>query len=245
MTTSVEYGLNKSDRIPPLESGDRLTRHEFERRYTAMPHIKKAELVEGVVYLASPLRFQRHAEPHSLLMVWLGTYKVMTKGVRIGDNATVRLDLDNEPQPDVVLLIDERLGGQAHISDDDYIEGAPELVAEVAASSAANDLHDKKRVYRRNGVQEYIVWQTLENQLDWFSLQNGEYVPLKADAEGVIKSRVFPGLWLATRALLAGDMTKVVAVLQQGLNSTEHAAFLQRLSRPLRGNSKAKVISQN
>ncbi len=230
MTTSVEHGLNKSDLIPPLESGDRLTRHEFERRYTAMPHIKKAELVEGVVYLASPLRFQRHAEPHSLLMVWLGTYKVMTQGIRIGDNATVRLDLDNEPQPDVVLLIDERLGGHAHISDDDYIEGAPELVAEVAASSAANDLHDKKRAYRRNGVQEYIVWQTLDNQLNWFSLQNCEYIPLEADADGVIKSQVFPGLWLATPALLAGDMTKVLAVLQQGLNSKEHAAFVQQLS---------------
>ncbi len=230
MTTSVEHGLNKSDHIPPLESGDRLTRHEFERRYTAMSHIKKAELIEGVVYLASPLRFRSHGKPHGQLNTWLGIYQVSTPNVELADNATVRLDLDNEPQPDVVLLIDERLGGQAHISDDDYIEGAPELVAEVAASSAANDLHDKKRAYRRNGVQEYIVWQTLENQLNWFSLENGEYVPLEADADGVIKSQVFPGLWLATPALLAGDMTKVVAVLQQGLNSTEHAAFVQRLS---------------
>ena len=230
MTTSVEHGLNKSDRIPPLESGDRLTRHEFQRRYIAMPHIKKAELIEGVVYLASPVRFRSHGEPHGHLITWLGIYQVPTLGLELGNNPTVRLDLDNELQPDAVLLIDERLGGQAHISDDDYIEGAPELVVEVAASSAANDLHDKKRAYRRNGVQEYIVWQTLENQLDWFSLQNGEYVPLEADPNNVIKSRVFPGLWLATRALLAGDMTKVVEVLQQGLNSTEHAAFVQQLS---------------
>ncbi|MBW4633407.1 MAG: Uma2 family endonuclease [Iphinoe sp. HA4291-MV1] len=230
MTASTEHSSTIGNSIPPLESGDRLTRHEFERRYTAMPHIKKAELIEGVVYLASPLRFQHHAEPHSLLMVWLGTYRVMTQGVRLGDNATVRLDLDNEPQPDAVLFIDEKLGGQARISSDDYIEGAPELVAEVAASSTSIDLHDKKRAYRRNGVQEYIVWQILDNKLDWFSLQNGEYVPLKVDTDGVIKSQVYPGLWLALPALLAGDMTKVLAVLQEGLNSTEHAVFVKQLS---------------
>jgi Uma2 family endonuclease len=230
MTTSVEPGLNRSDRIPPLESGDRLSRLEFEQRYMAMPHIKKAELVEGVVYVASPLRFKSHGKPHGRLIIWLGNYQISTPGVELGDNSTVRLDLDNEPQPDVVLLIDDKCGGQAHISEDDYIEGAPELVAEVAASSAANDLHDKKKAYRRNGVREYIVWQTLDNRLDWFSLQNGEYVTLTADEAGIIKSRVFPGLWLAVRALLAGDMNAVLSVLQQGLNSPEHAAFVRQLS---------------
>jgi Uma2 family endonuclease len=228
MTASIERSLNK---IPPLESGDRLSRHEFERRYIAMLHLKKAELIEGVVYVSSPLRFKSHGQPHGDLIIWLGTYKVSTPGVELGDNATVRLDLDNEPQPDVLLLIDERLGGQAKISEDDYIEGAPELVAEVAASSASNDLYDKKRAYRRNGVQEYIVWQILENKVDWFSLQNDEYVTLEADANGVVKSRIFPGLWLDMTALLTGEMTKVLAVLQQGLNSTEHQAFVERLSR--------------
>ena len=227
MTASVK----KNVPIPPLESGDRLTRHEFEHRYHAMPDTKKAELIEGVVYVASPLRFRRHAEPHSLLIVVFGTYMIMTPGVRIGDNATVRLDFDNEPQPDVVLLIDETLGGQAHISDDDYIEGAPELVAEVAASSAANDLYDKKKAYRRNGVKEYIIWQSLENKLDWFSLQNGEYVSLEPGADGVIKSRVFPGLWLDVQALRTGEMTQVLAVLQNGLNSQEHQVFVQQLSK--------------
>jgi Uma2 family endonuclease len=145
--------------IPPLENGDRLTRHEFERRYQAMLHIKKAELIEGVVYLASPLRFSSHAEPHSNLVGWLWTYQIATSGVRLGIEPTVLLDQDNEPQPDGVLLIPESAGGQSRLNQDDYIEGAPELVAEVAASSAAKDLHDKKKAYRRNGVKEYIVWQ--------------------------------------------------------------------------------------
>ncbi len=227
MTASVK----KNVPIPYLESGDRLTRHEFEHRYHAMPDTKKAELIEGVVYVASPLRFNSHGKPHGNLIGWLWTYKVSTPGVELGDNATVRLDLDNEPQPDVVLLIDESLGGQARISSDDYIEGAPELVAEVAASSAANDLYDKKKAYRRNGVKEYIVWQSLENKLDWFSLQNDEYVSLEPGADGVIKSQVFPGLWLDVQALCAGEMTQVLAVLQNGLNSQEHQVFVQQLSK--------------
>ncbi len=216
MTTFARRNVNK---IPLLESGDRLTRHEFERRYTAMPDNKKAELIEGIVYMASPLRIRSHGEPHANLILWFGTYKIAVPGLILGDNSTVRLDLDNEPQPDVVLFIDEKFGGRARISDDDYIEGAPELVAEVAASSASNDLHDKKNAYRRNGVLEYIVWQVFENKLDWFYLQDGEYVSLEPDTEGVIKSKIFPGLWLAASALLTGDMNQVIQVLQQGLKT--------------------------
>lgn len=216
--------------VPPLENGDRLNQLEFERRYNLMPHVKKAELVEGVVYMASPLRFEAHAEPHGDLIIWLGNYKVATPGVRLGDNPTVRLDLDNEPQPDAVLLIDASAGGQSYLGEDGYIEGAPELVAEIAASSAAIDLGDKKRAYRRNGVQEYIVWQVFDQKIDWFSWQNGDYVSLLPDEDGVIRSSIFPGLWLQVAAMLDGNMVQVIAVLQAGLNSVEHQAFVQRLA---------------
>ena len=215
--------------VPPLENGDRLTSHEFERRYQAMTGVK-AELIEGIVYMASPLRIRSHGEPHGNLILWLGTYKITIPGLILGDNSTVRLDLDNEPQPDVVLLFDDKNGGQARISEDDYIEGAPELVAEVAASSASNDLHDKKNAYRRNGVLEYIVWQVFENKIDWFYLQNGEYIFLEPNAEGIIKSNIFPGLWLATSAFLAGEKNQVIKVLQKGLNSPEHTEFINQLS---------------
>jgi Uma2 family endonuclease len=154
--------------VLPLESGDRLTRAEFERRYDAMPHIKKAELIEGVVYVPSPVRSASHAQRHGLIITWLGVYAAATPGVELNDNATVRLDLDNEPQPDALLRLHERLGGQTRLSPDDYIEGGPELVAEIAASSAAYDVHDKLRVYRRNQVQEYLVWQVHEHRLDWW-----------------------------------------------------------------------------
>jgi Uma2 family endonuclease len=215
--------------VPLLESGDRLSRREFERRYSAMPDVKKAELIEGVVYVASPVRARSHSQPHAAIIGWLFAYSIATPGTGLYDNAIVRLDLDNEPQPDACLRFES--GGQSWISDDDYIEGAPELIVEIAASTAANDLHDQKRVYRRNGVQEYLVWQVLEQKLDWFYLQDGEYVPIEPDAEGIIRSRVFPGLWLAVSHLLAGSMAHVLAVLQTGLNSAEHEEFSRLLQR--------------
>ena len=218
--------------IPQLESGDRLNRYEFERRYNAMPHLKKAELIEGVVYMAAALRFRSHGQPHGRLITWLGVYQSSTPGVELGIEPTVRLDLDNEPQPDAVLLIEEQCGGQARLSEDDCVEGAPELVAEIAASSAAIDLGDKKRAYRRNGIKEYIVWQVFEQKLDWFYLQEGEYVLLPVDEHGVIRSREFPGLWLAVEDLLAGNMAQVLAVLQEGLASPEQSVFVQQLSQP-------------
>ncbi|MBE9077023.1 Uma2 family endonuclease [Romeria aff. gracilis LEGE 07310] len=217
--------------LPPLENGDRLNRDEFERRYGAMLNVKKAELIEGVVYMAAALRFRSHGQPHGHLITWLGVYESMTTGVALGDNPTVRLDLENEPQPDAVLLIEEQSGGRVRLSEDDYIEGAPELVAEIAASSAAIDLRDKKRAYRRNGAQEYIVWQVFEQKLDWFYLEAGGYRPLPVDADGFIRSRVFPGLWLAVADLLAGNMVKVLSGLQSGLATPEHALFVQQLSR--------------
>jgi Uma2 family endonuclease len=223
MVTTPESRLS----ILPLENGDRLSRSEFERRYEAMPHVRKAELIEGVVYMAAALRIKSHGQPHGRLTTWLGVYEALTPGVVLGVEPTVRLDLENAPQPDAVLLVP---GRQATIGADDYIEGAPELMVEVAASSVAIDLHDKKRAYRRNQVQEYIVWRTLDQQLDWFMLQADEYVAQQVDAQGIIRSRVFPGLWLAVSALLAGEMTTVLSVLQQGLSSPEHQAFVQQLS---------------
>jgi Uma2 family endonuclease len=216
--------------IPPLENDDYLTRDEFERRYNAMPKTIKAELIEGRVFISSPVRRKSHGNPDNKIATWVGFYSAHTLGVAAANNSTVHLDEINEPQPDVLLIIEEHFGGQAVINADDYLEGAPELAVEVAASSATYDLRDKKEAYRRNGVQEYIVWSVYDRQLQWFRLEAGQYIQLNPDEDGVIRSRVFPGLWLDITALLKDDMAKVLAVLQQGLASSEHSDFVKRLS---------------
>jgi Uma2 family endonuclease len=215
--------------VLPLESGDRLTREEFERRYEAMPQLKKAELIEGVVYVASPLRYEKHGKPHSYIIGWLIAYCAVTPGVEPADNTTVRLDLDNESQPDALLRIEESCGGQSRISEDDYVEGAPELIVEIAASSASYDLHDKKKAYRRNGVQEYIVWQVAEEKVSWFSLQGGEYLILDPDEAGVIRSRIFPGLNLKVTSLLRADLAQVLAEVHKGVGTQVHQVFVEQL----------------
>ena len=199
--------------IPLLESGDRLTREEFHRRYLARPDIKKAELVEGVVYVPSPARFDLHGEPHANIVCWLGTYKARTPGVRLGDNATVILDADNEVQPDAFLM--REAPGGPRLTEEHYIEGAPQLIVEVAASSATYDLHDKMEAYRRNGVREYVVWRVLDGMIDWFRLREGRYVWIEPDADGVVESEIFPGLRLNVPRMLAGDLAGVLAELER------------------------------
>ncbi len=194
-----------------------------------MPHLKKAELIERVVYVSPSVRAS-HGESHGQIAGWLGMYSVATPGVDVGNNATVRLDPDNEVQPDALLRLEPATGGRSSISTDDFVEGPPELIVEIAASSAAYDMHDKLKVYRRNGVQEYLVWQVYDKRLDWFRLSEGEYLPLTPDESGVIRSQVFPGLVLAVAALLEGDLAKVLAELQKGLATAEHAAFVERLA---------------
>ncbi len=225
--------------IPPLESGDRLTRVEFERRYHAMPPHIRAELIEGVVHMSSPVRHEYHGQPHNRTNMLFGLYATQTIGVDCSDNVTVRLDLDNEPQPDVVLFIKSGLGGRMSLSKDNYLEGSPELVLEVAASTVSIDLHSKLQAYRRNGVLEYIVWRTGDNALDWFQWVNEQYVRVLPDDKGVIRSQVFPGLWLNVAALLQRDYAAALTTMQQGLKSKEHAAFVRELKRRAKARSKA------
>jgi Uma2 family endonuclease len=217
---------------PPLEHHDRLSREEFERRYAAMPHLKKAELLKGIVHMPSPVRNDQHGEPHADLVGWLFLYRAGTPGVRAADNTTVRLGLEDEPQPDALLRIPRERGGRCGVDPDGYLEGAPELVAEVASSSASYDLHVKLEVYREHRVLEYLVWRVGDRAVDWFALRGEQYELLAAGPDGILRSSVFPGLWLDPEALITGDTSRLVAVLQAGLASPEHAPFVERLAGP-------------
>ena len=186
-------------------------------------------MIEGVVYVASPAGATSHGGPQAAVHVLLGTYAAFTPGTLHLDNATVRLDLDNELQPDAALLVKSESGGHSRISDDDCIEGAPELVVEVAASSASHDLHDKLNVYRRNGVREYLVRRTLDERIDGFELVDDEYRPLLADDTGTIRSKVFPGLRIDVDALLGDDIAGAIERVRAGVGSQDHTAFVARL----------------
>ncbi|MCL4203417.1 MAG: Uma2 family endonuclease [Pirellulaceae bacterium] len=226
--TALRQDTRLSQPIPPLQAGDRLTRAEFERRYRAMPHVQKAELIEGVVYMPSAVSNEGHSSLHFDLTTVLGVYRSQTPGVQGGDNCTILLDLDNEPQPDALLRVLPQYGGQSG-DREDYVAGAPELIAEVAASSASYDLNDKLQAYRRNGVREYVVWRVWDREIDWFVLRAGAYERLEPATDGVLRSEVFPGLWLDSLALIAGDLAQAIRVVQQGLASSEHAAFVAKL----------------
>jgi Uma2 family endonuclease len=147
----------------------------------------------------------------------------------VGDNATLRLDRENEPQPDAMMVLDAALGGGSWLNEKGYLEGAPELIVEVAASTVSYDLHGKFQTYQKHGVKEYLVWRVYDGEVDWFYLPDDDYVKMQADARGLLRSQVFPGLWLNVKALLKGELNKVLATLQKGLAAKEHAAFVKQL----------------
>jgi Uma2 family endonuclease len=199
----------RTDAPVSLETGDCMTREEFHRRYLARPDIKKAELIDGVVYVPSPLGGDYHGEPHGFVMHWLGHYRLGVPGVRCMDSTTLLLDGRVEVQPDAMLWRPEP--GGPYMNVDGYVEGAPQLVVEASASSVSYDLHQKKEAYRRNGVGEYVVWRVLDEAIDWFRLQDGEYVRIEPDADGVVESEQFPGLCLHIQGMVAGDLATVLA----------------------------------
>ena len=215
--------------VPPLRHGDRMDVAEFERRWDAMPEVTTAELIDGVVYMTPVSR--SHGVTHFDLLTWLGLYRLLTPGVEGADNASVRIRPRNMPQPDGLLRILESHGGRSRVGDGDILEGAAELVAEVSVTTADHDLGAKREVYRRLGVQEYVVWRVEDRAVDWFVLREGVYVPLAPGPDGVFRSEVFPGLWLNPAALIAGDGAALLRTAQEGHGTPEHAAFIRELER--------------
>jgi Uma2 family endonuclease len=216
--------------LPPLENGDHLDQPTFHQRYLAMHPDFRAELVQGVVFVPSPLKMP-HGEHHALVVGWLMNYRVATPGTRTSDNPTVILGEESEPQPDAILMIDPAHGGQSQINEDEYIAGPPELIVEVASSSEAYDMHEKLRDYERAGVQEYVVVLLRENAVRWFVLDGGKYRDWPVSKDGLLRSRGFPGLWLDGEALLQRDGERVLDALHRGLQDAAHALFVAELGR--------------
>jgi Uma2 family endonuclease len=218
----------QTETLPPLVPGQRLDRATFHARYEAMPPGTRAELIGGVVYMPSPVSYD-HSDVSSNVLHWLGFYRRRTPGVREGDNASVFLDDQGEPQPDAHLRIQPECGGQIRY-EGRYIAGAPELVAEVARTSLPIDLGPKRADYERTGVREYMVVDVESERILWFARREGRLVPLSSGTDGLFRSEVFPGLWLDPVALFADDLDGLIAALERGLATPEHAAFVARLA---------------
>jgi Uma2 family endonuclease len=210
-----------------LNTGDRMTQPEFHRLYEQTPEGFRAELIGGIVYVTSPLKW-RHGTNHLPLGSLFFAYEGHTPGVESGDNTTIQLGEESEPQPDLYLRIQAENGGQSRTTDDGYVAGPPELVAEIAQSSRAIDLHAKLLDYARYGVREYLVVCLREGQLRWFDLPADE--ELRPATDGIYRMKAFPGLWVHGEALLAKDYRRLMATLQEGLATPEHAAFVDRLA---------------
>jgi hypothetical protein len=181
--------------------------------------------------MPSPVTLDYHGENHFDLNGWLFLYRASTPGVRGGDNTTVKLPRGpNQPQPDSFLAVSAEWGGRCWTDGDGYLHGAPELVGEVAASSASYDLHDKLGAYERNGVREYVVWRVEDRAIDWFVLRGAKFRRMPADRDGIHRSKVFPGLWLDASALIRGDLQRVLHVVQDGVATDEHRRFVERLA---------------
>jgi Uma2 family endonuclease len=210
-----------------LHSGDRMTREEFHHIYKSTPEDFRAELVGGVVYVASPVKIG-HGRNHAFLVSLFCEYEGATPGVEMSDNTTVSLGDDAEPQPDLYMRILPEFGGQSKTSAKDYVEGPPELIAEVALTSHSIDLHDKRRDYARHGVLEYMVLSLREKKFRWFDLRRNRETPI--DADGICRARCFPGLWIDVEALLRQNRKRLMRTLKQGLKSAEHASFVAKLA---------------
>ena len=212
----------------PLVEGQRLDQPEFHRRYEAMPPGTRAELINGVVHMPSPVG-RGHGKAHFSTILWLGPYEEATPGVEGLDGATTILGWKSEPQPDALLRILPECGGQTR-DERTFVRDAPELVVEVAKATRYIDLGPKLEDYERAGVREYIVRALDPDEVIWHVIREGRLVAVPPGAEGLYRSEVFPGLWLDPRALLAHDRAAVRAALDRGLVTPEHAAFVARLA---------------
>ena len=233
----------KSGAIPPLRDGDRMDVDEFLRRYKADPIVHSAELLQGVVHITRRREIRNgeemiipgisaegHGMPHNQIQGCLGVYSAHTRGVQAhGPGTTILPSNVTGLEPDAILRILPTHGGASSIGEDGFVHGAPELLAEISFSSGARDFGKKFDAYQADGVPEYLVWRTAEKEIHWFVLRRKKYVALKPHADGTLRSERFPGLWLDVPALLAGEMARVIATLEKGIASAEHAAFVARL----------------
>ena len=217
---------------PVLHAGDHLDAETFLRRWEGMPELKRAELVEGRAYLMPSPVSEMHGQPHDVVMQWIAAYRRLTPGLAGLVDTTLVIDDETVLQPDYQLNLPQAAGGRTGRTAKGYVTGAPELVVEIAHSTESMDLHEKREIYRRAGVAEYLVWRTHEAAIDWWSNAGDAWRPIEPDGQGVRYSRVYPGLATSNEMLLAGDLGRLAEAIERacaGPCRDEHAALRERL----------------
>lgn len=218
-------------KIPPLEPGDQMDFEEFVRRWAAYPSLKRAELLDGEVFMpAAAVTADFHARPHAHLMTWLGTYAGHTSGVDVLNDPTIRLGRKSGPQPDGCLAVLPSHGGRVSTSPEGYYVGAPELVVEISGSTVGRDLTRKLAIYREHEVREYLVYRSYDGELDAFVLAGPDFERRSVGGDGIYRSVAFPGAWLNVGSLVAGDLAGILSTVQAGIRSAEHAEFVRKLA---------------
>jgi Uma2 family endonuclease len=162
-------------------------------------------------------------------LVWLSYYQENTLGVEALHSVSTVLDLGREPQPDALLRILPEYGGRTQI-DRRFVRGVPELIVEVSHTTRFADLGPKFDDYEHAGVLEYVVRALGPDEVVWFVLREGRFVELALDSEGILRSATFPGLWLKPQALIEGNTRAIRALLDRGMSTPEHKAFLEQLA---------------
>lgn len=218
--------------IPPFENGDRMDQKTFHALYLQTPKGFRAELIGGIVHVPSPTS-ARHARPQRMFCQWLGEYSDNTPGTDAFDNITSVMSEASEPQPDLSLIVLPEAGGQTRLTPEEYLQGAPELAVEISNTTATIDLNAKMRDYERYGVREYLVVIMREREVRWFARRKDRFAPMKPDADGVLRSKVFPGLWLDTAGVFDRGARRLLVTLRKGLASPEHTKFVAKLSKKM------------
>jgi Uma2 family endonuclease len=214
-----------------LVTGERMDVEEFLRRWEELPDLKNAELIDGVVHVSSPVSLE-HGDLDTLILMWLAYYAHATPGCRAGNNSTWFM-LDSAPQPDAHLRILPAYGGQSRERTRDkksYSTGAPELAVEICVTSTDVDFGPKRKLYESAGVREYITIETFRERLIWRVLEDGVYASQLSSEDGILRSQIFPGLWLDVAAFWANDGAKMLAALNSGIAAEEHQRFVERLA---------------
>lgn len=209
-----------------LVTGQRMNVAEFLSRWEDLPDLKNAELIDGVVYVPSPVSLD-HGSRDAQIIWWLSQYAYATPGCKCGDNSTW-LMLDSAPQPDSYLRILPAYGGQSR-DEGKYSAGGPELIVEICLTSTEVDFGPKLALYQRAGVSEYVTLELFKKRIVWRVLKDTVYLAQSAPADGILRSHVFPGLWLDVAAFWQDDGTKMSAALNAGLSTADHQRFVEAL----------------